>query len=197
MRSLAVGADGISYIYLERERYLTPFGRGKVDSGCCSRSLESRCKGGDEVGSGMGKSGGVPDGGVPDGSVSALVSESVICGGGEWEVDGASALSRIMAALYPLVSRDNSGGDDKQGVWQNLYQPNGVGGLSRNDILQYPDNSWILSGSSSYSSSKSSQESNLGINQIKALKQTLVKVGTQEADIYQEMAGPKKAYTYA
>ncbi|GKD38460.1 hypothetical protein Tco_1258667 [Tanacetum coccineum] len=62
------------------------------------RSVESRCKGGYEVGSDMGKSCGVPDGGVPDGGVSALVWESMICGGGEWEVDGASALSRIIAA---------------------------------------------------------------------------------------------------
>ncbi|GKB41365.1 hypothetical protein Tco_0886307 [Tanacetum coccineum] len=59
-------------------------------------SVEGSSKDGDEVGSGMGKSGGVPDGGV-----SALVWESMICGSGEWEVDGASALSRIMAALYP------------------------------------------------------------------------------------------------
>ncbi|GJY82624.1 hypothetical protein Tco_0496000 [Tanacetum coccineum] len=36
-------------------------------------SIESRCKGGDEVGSCMGKSGGIPDGGVPDGGVSTLV----------------------------------------------------------------------------------------------------------------------------
>ncbi|GKG59204.1 hypothetical protein Tco_0602913, partial [Tanacetum coccineum] len=43
---------------------------------CALWSVESRCKGGDEVGSGMGKSGG-----VPDGSVSALVWESMICGG--------------------------------------------------------------------------------------------------------------------
>ncbi|GKG37958.1 hypothetical protein Tco_0457181, partial [Tanacetum coccineum] len=56
---------------------------------------EVTSKDGNEVGSGIGKSGGVPDGGV-----FALVWESMICGGGEWEVDGASALSRIMAALY-------------------------------------------------------------------------------------------------
>ncbi|GKG62962.1 hypothetical protein Tco_0636693, partial [Tanacetum coccineum] len=57
------------------------------------RSVESRCNGGDEVGSDMGKSGGIIDGGV-----FALVWEIMICGGGECEVDEASALSRIMAA---------------------------------------------------------------------------------------------------
>ncbi|GKE95365.1 hypothetical protein Tco_1580220, partial [Tanacetum coccineum] len=73
---------------------------GKVTSSPSAlRSVESRCKGGDEVGSGMGKSGGVLDGGVPNGGVSALVWESMICGGGEWEVDGASALSWIIATL--------------------------------------------------------------------------------------------------
>ncbi|GKC73690.1 hypothetical protein Tco_1119573 [Tanacetum coccineum] len=59
-------------------------------------SAKGSSKDGDEVGNGIGKSGG-----VPDGCVSALVWESMICGSGEWEVDGASALSRIMAALYP------------------------------------------------------------------------------------------------
>ncbi|GKA06606.1 gag-pol polyprotein [Tanacetum coccineum] len=76
------------------------FRGGKVTSGLSAlRSVESRYKGGDEVGSSMGKSGGVPDGEVPNGGVFALVWESMICGGGEWEVDGASALSRIIAAL--------------------------------------------------------------------------------------------------
>ncbi|GJZ56637.1 hypothetical protein Tco_0611830 [Tanacetum coccineum] len=32
------------------------------------RSVESRCKGGDEVVSGMGESGGIPDGRVPNGN---------------------------------------------------------------------------------------------------------------------------------
>ncbi|GKG44313.1 hypothetical protein Tco_0485751, partial [Tanacetum coccineum] len=59
------------------------------------RSVESRCKGGDEVSSGMCKSGGVPDDGAFD-----LVWESMLGGGNgsEWEVDGASALSRIIAS---------------------------------------------------------------------------------------------------
>ncbi|GJY87403.1 putative reverse transcriptase domain-containing protein [Tanacetum coccineum] len=86
--------------------YLKPKGKKLVirDQLMCHQllvalALESRCKDGDEVGSGMGKSSGVLDGGVPDGGVSALVWESMIFGGGEWEVDGASALSRIIAAL--------------------------------------------------------------------------------------------------
>ncbi|GKG55118.1 hypothetical protein Tco_0563105, partial [Tanacetum coccineum] len=45
---------------------------------------------------GIGRSGGIPNRGV-----SALVWESMICGGGEWEVDRASTLSRIIAARYP------------------------------------------------------------------------------------------------
>ncbi|GKC96591.1 hypothetical protein Tco_1162033 [Tanacetum coccineum] len=50
---------------------------GKVTSGLSAlRSVESRCKGGDEVGSGMGKSGGVPDDGASD-----LVWESMMGGG--------------------------------------------------------------------------------------------------------------------
>ncbi|GJV96929.1 hypothetical protein Tco_1548506 [Tanacetum coccineum] len=69
---------------------------------------EGTSKDGDEVDIGMGKSGGVPDGGV-----SALVWEGMICGDGEWEVDRASALSQIRAALYPngYVGLA-SGGDD-------------------------------------------------------------------------------------
>ncbi|GKG56352.1 hypothetical protein Tco_0577427, partial [Tanacetum coccineum] len=51
---------------------------------------------GDDVGAGIGRSGRVLDGGV-----SALVWESMICGGGKWEVDGASSLSWIIAARYP------------------------------------------------------------------------------------------------
>ncbi|GJV14517.1 hypothetical protein Tco_1359840 [Tanacetum coccineum] len=44
---------------------------------------EGSSKDGDDIGSGMGKSGGVPDGRVPDGGgVSDLVWEIMICGGG-------------------------------------------------------------------------------------------------------------------
>ncbi|GKG56847.1 hypothetical protein Tco_0582198, partial [Tanacetum coccineum] len=50
-------------------------------------SIEGSSKDGDNVGAGMGRSGGVPDGGVPN--------------GGGCKVEGASALSRIMPALYP------------------------------------------------------------------------------------------------
>ncbi|GJW20200.1 hypothetical protein Tco_0030822 [Tanacetum coccineum] len=76
-----------------------PLTGGKVTSGLSAlRSVESRCNCDDEVGSGMDKIGGVPDGGVPDDGVSAMVRESMICGGGEWEVDGALALSRIIVA---------------------------------------------------------------------------------------------------
>ncbi|GJX82298.1 hypothetical protein Tco_0331779 [Tanacetum coccineum] len=54
----------------------------KVTSGLSAlRSVESRYKGGDEVGSGIGKSGGVPDGGVPDGGISTLVWERLAGGG--------------------------------------------------------------------------------------------------------------------
>ncbi|GJR67929.1 hypothetical protein Tco_0013994 [Tanacetum coccineum] len=54
------------------------------------QSVESRCKGGDDVGSGICKSGGVPDGGVPDGDVSALVWRSMRCGGGSGDDHGES-----------------------------------------------------------------------------------------------------------
>ncbi|GKG57220.1 hypothetical protein Tco_0584646, partial [Tanacetum coccineum] len=49
-------------------------------------SVESKSKGGDEVGKGIGRSGGVPDGGVLNGS--------------GWEVNGVSALSQIITDLY-------------------------------------------------------------------------------------------------
>ncbi|GJX09440.1 hypothetical protein Tco_0199299 [Tanacetum coccineum] len=85
-RGLAVGADELSPTsYLGPRAIPNLFRGGKVTSGLSALWLvESRCKGGDEVGSGMGKSGRVPDGGVPDDGVSALVWESMICGGGEW-----------------------------------------------------------------------------------------------------------------
>ncbi|GKF59966.1 hypothetical protein Tco_0176752, partial [Tanacetum coccineum] len=51
------------------------------------QTVEGRSKGGDGVGNGIGKSGGVPNGGVLDGS--------------RWEVDDVSALSRIIVDLYP------------------------------------------------------------------------------------------------
>ncbi|GKF15101.1 hypothetical protein Tco_0056563, partial [Tanacetum coccineum] len=50
-------------------------------------SVEGKSKGGYGVGRGIGRSGGMPDGGVLNGS--------------GWEIDGVSALSRIIAALYP------------------------------------------------------------------------------------------------
>ncbi|GKD35984.1 hypothetical protein Tco_1251493 [Tanacetum coccineum] len=95
-------------------------------------SAEGSNKDGDEVGSGMGKSGGVLDGGV-----SALVWESMICGGGEWEVDGASALSRIMEALGDDHGESGDGGG--VGISRSLAtfisDQNGVGGSSQIDIL--------------------------------------------------------------
>nr|GEX29698.1 hypothetical protein [Tanacetum cinerariifolium] len=52
--------------------------------------IEGRSKGGDDVGNGIGKSGGVPNGGVSD-----------RCGGSGsgWEVDGDSALNWIISDL--------------------------------------------------------------------------------------------------
>ncbi|GKE26971.1 hypothetical protein Tco_1442355 [Tanacetum coccineum] len=100
---LAAAADELSPTsYLGPKAKHNLFRGGKQTSGLSAPwSVEGSSKDGDEVGNGMGKSGGVPDGGVPDGGVSALVWESMIYGGGKWKVDGASALSRIMAALYP------------------------------------------------------------------------------------------------
>ncbi|GKE22663.1 hypothetical protein Tco_1434175 [Tanacetum coccineum] len=86
------------------------------------QSVEGRSKGGDDVGNGICKSGGVPNGGVSDGSIpdrgakmyvdgaKALIMaiDTLVCGstigggsGSVWEVDGDSALNRIIAALYP------------------------------------------------------------------------------------------------
>ncbi|GKB75566.1 hypothetical protein Tco_0942461, partial [Tanacetum coccineum] len=69
---------------------------GKVTSGMSSlRLAKGSSNGGDEVGTDMGKGGGIPDGGASD-----LVGESMKDGGNgrEWEVDLASALSQIIAA---------------------------------------------------------------------------------------------------
>ncbi|GKE01462.1 hypothetical protein Tco_1389445 [Tanacetum coccineum] len=77
---LAVGADELSptsYLGLKAKHNL--FRGGKQTSTLSAPwSAEVTSKDGDEVDSGMGKSGGVPDGGV-----SAMVWESMICGGGE------------------------------------------------------------------------------------------------------------------
>ncbi|GJW18674.1 hypothetical protein Tco_0026110, partial [Tanacetum coccineum] len=68
---------------------------GKQTSGLSALwSAKGSSKDGDDVGAGIGRSSSVPDGGV-----STLVWESMICGGSEWEVDGASALIWIIAAL--------------------------------------------------------------------------------------------------
>ncbi|GKF61820.1 hypothetical protein Tco_0181874, partial [Tanacetum coccineum] len=82
---LAAGADELSPTsYLGPKVKHNLFQGGKQTSGLSAPwSVEGSRKDGDEVGSGMGKSGGVPNGGVPDGGVSALVWESMICGGGE------------------------------------------------------------------------------------------------------------------
>ncbi|GKG58083.1 hypothetical protein Tco_0589694, partial [Tanacetum coccineum] len=50
-------------------------------------SVEGKSKGGDDVGAGISRSGGVPDSGVLNGS--------------GWEVDDVLALSQIIAARYP------------------------------------------------------------------------------------------------
>ncbi|GJR78329.1 hypothetical protein Tco_0149114 [Tanacetum coccineum] len=57
--------------------------------------VEGRSKGGDGVGNDIGRSGGVPDGGVFDGSITDRGDGS----GSGWEVDGDSALNRIIAVL--------------------------------------------------------------------------------------------------
>ncbi|GKG01170.1 hypothetical protein Tco_0305875 [Tanacetum coccineum] len=70
------------------------FRGGNITSGTSAlHSIEGRSKGGDDVGNGIGKSGGIPDGGVSDGSIPDR--------GSRWKVDGDSALNWIIAALYP------------------------------------------------------------------------------------------------
>ncbi|GKG55367.1 hypothetical protein Tco_0572007, partial [Tanacetum coccineum] len=63
---LAVGVDELSPTsYLGLRAIPNLFRGGKVTSGLSAlRSVESRCKGGDELGSGMGKSGSVLDDGA-------------------------------------------------------------------------------------------------------------------------------------
>ncbi|GKG56551.1 hypothetical protein Tco_0579875 [Tanacetum coccineum] len=63
------------------------------------RLIKSRCKGGDEVGSGMGKSGAVPDDGASD-----LVWESMMGGsnGSEWEVEGPQLSARSSQLNNPM-----------------------------------------------------------------------------------------------
>ncbi|GKD69796.1 hypothetical protein Tco_1323886 [Tanacetum coccineum] len=53
------------------------------------QSVKGRSKGGNRVGNGIGRSGGVPDGGVSDGSIPDRGDGS----GSGWEVDGDSALN--------------------------------------------------------------------------------------------------------
>ncbi|GKD02144.1 hypothetical protein Tco_1177118, partial [Tanacetum coccineum] len=86
---LAVGEDELSPIsYLRPRAIHILFRGGKQTLGLSVLwKVEGRSKGGDDVGTGIGRSGGVPDRGVPDSS--------------GWEVDGDSALNRIIAALYP------------------------------------------------------------------------------------------------
>ncbi|GKG17794.1 hypothetical protein Tco_0372092 [Tanacetum coccineum] len=78
-------ADELSLTSYARPRAIRNlFQGGKVTSGVSSlRSVESKCKGG-----------------VPDDGAAGLVWESMMGGGNgsEWEVDAASALSRIIAA---------------------------------------------------------------------------------------------------
>nr|GFC13423.1 hypothetical protein [Tanacetum cinerariifolium] len=95
--------------------------------------VEGKSKGGDDVGKGIVRSGGVPDDDVLDDS--------------GWEVDGVSALSQIIAALYPngkvgLASGDNhgeSGDGGGDGMARSLSisasDQTGVGGCSLIDIL--------------------------------------------------------------
>ncbi|GJW97911.1 hypothetical protein Tco_0179719 [Tanacetum coccineum] len=80
LRRSGVGADELSPTLYLGPRTIPNLFRGcNVTSGLSTlRSVESRCKGGDEVGSSMGKSCGVPGGGVPDGGVSTLVMVEVI-----------------------------------------------------------------------------------------------------------------------
>ncbi|GKB69679.1 hypothetical protein Tco_0931091 [Tanacetum coccineum] len=102
---LAAGADKLSVIsYLGPRAIHNLFRGGKKTSSLSYLWLvEGSSKGGDDVGADIGRSGGVPDGGVPNGGASNLVQESMMGGGNgsEWEVDGDSALNRIIAARYP------------------------------------------------------------------------------------------------
>ncbi|GJU74813.1 hypothetical protein Tco_1266218 [Tanacetum coccineum] len=73
------------------------FRGGKVTFGLSSlRLAEGSSNCGDEVGTDMGKGGGIPNDGA-----SGLVGESMKGGGNgrEWEVDAASALIQIIALL--------------------------------------------------------------------------------------------------
>ncbi|GKG03418.1 hypothetical protein Tco_0311054, partial [Tanacetum coccineum] len=76
------GADELSPTsYLGTKAKHNLFRGGKQTSGLSALwSAEGSSKDGDDVGPGIGRSGG-----VPDRVVSALVWESMICGGGEWE----------------------------------------------------------------------------------------------------------------
>ncbi|GJV83092.1 hypothetical protein Tco_1522990 [Tanacetum coccineum] len=113
----------LSRLYLGQERYLILFLSGKVTSGLFFlRLAEGSSNGGDEVGTDMGKGGGIPDDGASD-----LVGESMKGGGngeggdsgsdgegiwgsgedhGESGDDGGVDIARSMATLHrPILCR--------------------------------------------------------------------------------------------
>ncbi|GKF82822.1 hypothetical protein Tco_0244478 [Tanacetum coccineum] len=71
------------------------------------RSAESRCKGGNEVGSGIGKSGGVPNDGASD-----LVWESMmgggLAGGGDDTCKGDSIVILVVVIVLGVVMEKES-----------------------------------------------------------------------------------------
>ncbi|GKA87089.1 hypothetical protein Tco_0808800, partial [Tanacetum coccineum] len=97
---LVVGADELSLIsYLGPRAMHNLFQGGNVTSGTSAlQPVEGRSKGGDYVGNGIGKSGGVPDGGVPGGSVPDRGGGN---GSGEDKGNGGgdAVLNRIPSAL--------------------------------------------------------------------------------------------------
>ncbi|GJY93610.1 hypothetical protein Tco_0509392 [Tanacetum coccineum] len=94
---LAVGADELSPTLNLRPRAIhNLFRGGNVTSETPAlQSVKGRSKGGDGVGNGIGKSGGVLDGGISDDSIPDQGDGS----GSGWEVDGDSALNQIIAAV--------------------------------------------------------------------------------------------------
>ncbi|GJR81166.1 hypothetical protein Tco_0151951 [Tanacetum coccineum] len=87
--------------------------------------VEGSSNGGNDVEAGMGKCGGVPDDGASD-----LVWESMMGGGNgsEWEVDRASALSRIIVARKPNGRIGLAGGRDNTGKGGDTSSGDSIGG---------------------------------------------------------------------
>ncbi|GJW17703.1 hypothetical protein Tco_0025139 [Tanacetum coccineum] len=84
------------------------------------RSIEGKSKGGDDIGNGIGRSGGVPDGRVLDGS--------------GWEVDGGSESQRISRTGCGGGDNTSKGGDTGSG---------GDGICGSGDDSRVPKMGWI------------------------------------------------------